>query len=826
MTFKNITENNVMIRKLFLLPLAMLVIGSCKPDSIQQYSPVKIDPGTEFQTIDGFGTCMINYKEFPGEYSEPDFFDRVVYDLGLSILRIPIPEHFEYKNDDDDPDHFNWNGYHMANNNRRRGMEETMQFVQEFKKRGVDRFMATPWSPPQYMKTNRAPIQGGFLRADMVDEFAEYLAAFIILAKKNWDIDINWVSMQNECIFAQFYRSCLYHGPGMREAVRAVSKKFEKEKINTKILINEDVFFPHRVFAFLQPVFADPETKNFKGNIAVHRHAGPKGLKEWNDLTIKLNRKNWMTETSGHDTTWQGAFTLANDIHNYLAIGNFSAWLYWQISGKTGGSNEQVYTLMLNGKPTKKYYTSKHFYRYIRPGAIRIKTVSPSDSLSISAYKHPDTGILTLVMLNNSSNTLHISLENGPQIPGKFKVYQSTETELFQVKGKYHIGEPMTIPAKSIITMVGKKKHLKDPDKETSPCETWIDKKNITGLVGNFDDFPIKSEWQGASDGHAGRLEDAKRLLDAGNINMQRFDGWTILHNALLNGDGDAVRYLIDHGADVNFPALDGWTPLHAAAAGFIGNHGIQNRKKEYDKYEIFKMVLEAQPDVNAFTVDGWTALHSAVANANTAWRQQEENTLNRIRDLILAGALIDAKDIHGRIPLHWAAFQGYSHFVNNRTVVEEDVVKLLIGAGADVNAIDSIGRTPLHYAAEMGYETIALALLQGGADISMRDAENQTPEDLAKNREAGNILYILENKRLPELRETDMITDDEGNTNKNVDKELMEAVWKGDIEKVRELLGRGADVQYRDLDGFRARDKGYDKIIRLLTEAEKIKQE
>ena len=232
-----------------------------------------------------------------------------------------------------------------------------------------------------------------------------------IISKKNWDIDINWVSIQNECIFAQFYRSCLYHGPGMREAVRAVSNKFDKEKINAKILINEDVFFPQRVFSFLQPVFADPDTKNFQGNIAVHRRAGPKGLKEWKDLTAGLNRKNWMTETSGHDTTWQGAFTLANDIHNYLAIGNFSAWLYWQISGETGGSNEQVYTLMLNGKPTKKYYTSKHFYRYIRPGAIRIKTESPSDSLSISSYKHPDTGILTLVMLNNSSNTLHISLE-------------------------------------------------------------------------------------------------------------------------------------------------------------------------------------------------------------------------------------------------------------------------------------------------------------------------------------------------------------------------------------------------------------------------------
>jgi hypothetical protein len=71
----------------------------------------------------------------------------VVHDLGLSILRIPITEHLEFANDDDGIDHFNWDNFYLSDNNRRRGMAATMEFVKEFENRGVELFMASPWSP-------------------------------------------------------------------------------------------------------------------------------------------------------------------------------------------------------------------------------------------------------------------------------------------------------------------------------------------------------------------------------------------------------------------------------------------------------------------------------------------------------------------------------------------------------------------------------------------------------------------------------------------------------------------------------------------------------
>ena len=153
--------------------------------------------------------------------------------------------------------------------------------------------MGTPWSPPEFLKTNRSPVQGGYLRADMFDEYAEYMAAQIILAKKNYGIDLNWVTMQNELLFAQFFRSCVYQPWVLKEAVRALMRKFEKEGINTKILMPEDMMFVDRMLFYIQPTMNDPETRRFNGHFTTHRRGGKDDLLNWVSETNQYNRQNY-----------------------------------------------------------------------------------------------------------------------------------------------------------------------------------------------------------------------------------------------------------------------------------------------------------------------------------------------------------------------------------------------------------------------------------------------------------------------------------------------------------------------------------------------------
>jgi ankyrin repeat protein len=264
----------------------------------------------------------------------------------------------------------------------------------------------------------------------------------------------------------------------------------------------------------------------------------------------------------------------------------------------------------------------------------------------------------------------------------------------------------------------------------------------------------------------------------------------------LLNGDGDAVRYLLDLGVDINARANDGWTPLHMAAATFVGNGQIDGRKLDYSKRDLLLLVMNAGADLSQTTEDGWTALHAVVANAHTGWRGVEAQALDRIRDLLDAGIDVNARDIHGRTALHLAALQGYFNFKNNLPAVFPDVVDILLASGADANIKDNEGHTALFYAHKMAYDKIVLSLEKNETDKENADIE------------------------LSQVREQDTGSD----ATPSLGPELLKAAWDGDIEKVKNLLSQGADTGYIDSDGFtalaRAKDNGHDEIVMLLEEA------
>lgn len=800
-----------MLKKLFCgiaFALAELPAGA-QPSAVSVR--VTVDPTRSYQTIEGFGSCIIDFAEPPAFYADSALYDRIVDDLGLSILRMSIPQELEPVNDDDDPNHFAWKNFNMH------FMERRMRFAQALKKRGVTRFIAATWSPPEFTKTHRATVQGGHLRADMYEEYAENMAAFIIAAKQNWDIDIGSISIQNELLFIEPYKSCIYNPQQVREAVRALMRKFKREGITTQIHLPEDMMFASRMLHSIRPTMADPETRYFPGHFATHRQEEYAGVTKWHEATKRYGRQTWMTETSGHDQTWAGALKMAGDMHDYLVGGQMSAWLYWQIA-----EPHSVYALMDSTRPSPKYAAAKQFYRYVRPGAVRVGSHSGHPDVLASAFRHDADGTLTAVLINRSDAAQPVEFTlRGTDQPATYQLVRSSATEGCAPVGTFALRQPLLLlPPRSVVTLLGQGRADKSAKRTAWPVAC---RSTLPGKIGQFS-VPDPGEGLAINVVSERYNRNALRAeIERGNLNKTLANGWTALHSALLGGNYEAVETLLAAGADVNRPAHDGWTPLHMAVGTFVGDsdHGKQDTVRS--KYDLFRLIMARNPDVNARTRDGWTPLHAAVANAHSAWRQQERHATDRIRDLIAAGSQLEARDQHGRTPLHWAAWQGYSRFTDALNVTDA-VVQVLLDAKADLNAVDHTGRTPLHYAAEMGYDAIVGALVRAGASKTIRDQAGHTPAQLAQARQLTTTLIVLNTGTVPgaEGRQADGITPfrEAG----KLGRELLQAAWKGDQAQVKALLAEGADVHYRDSDGFRAidraRDNGHRAIVALLLKA------
>jgi ankyrin repeat protein len=122
------------------------------------------------------------------------------------------------------------------------------------------------------------------------------------------------------------------------------------------------------------------------------------------------------------------------------------------------------------------------------------------------------------------------------------------------------------------------------------------------------------------------------------------FDGQTPFLRAALAGDITVMRLLLENGADPLLGTALGTTPL-MAAAGIGWAKGQTFNRTDGELLEAVKFCVEHGADVNAVNSNGWTALHGAA---------------NRGSDAIVAylaekGARLDVKDSEGRTPMTFA---------------------------------------------------------------------------------------------------------------------------------------------------------------------------
>jgi len=139
------------------------------------------------------------------------------------------------------------------------------------------------------------------------------------------------------------------------------------------------------------------------------------------------------------------------------------------------------------------------------------------------------------------------------------------------------------------------------------------------------------------------------------------------LHNTLLHiacyvdsdDSDDAVRDLLQAGANVEYKNKDGMTPLHIAC--------------EKNHTSITRMLIKAGANVNAKDNGGKTPLHLAC----------EKNHKYIAEILITAHANVNAQDDDGRTPLFGACYR-----------FNIDIIRMLLEANVNLKIRDMFGRT------------------------------------------------------------------------------------------------------------------------------------
>ncbi|XP_044218862.1 histone-lysine N-methyltransferase EHMT1a [Thunnus albacares] len=260
-------------------------------------------------------------------------------------------------------------------------------------------------------------------------------------------------------------------------------------------------------------------------------------------------------------------------------------------------------------------------------------------------------------------------------------------------------------------------------------------------------------------------LESILMALDDENLKPKKVKYPTRqLYISAKQGELQKVIHLLVDGKDPNF-LMEGQnkrTPLHAAAA-----EGHQ---------EICHMLVQAGANLDMSDEEQRTPLMAACEN----------NHLETVKYLLRAGAAVSHKDIMGFTCLHLAAKLGHYDVVHH----------LLSKASKHINCQDDGGWTPITWAIEYKHKELVHLLLTRGADINIRDKEQNVCLHWAALSGCDDVAQALLEARC-----------DLDAVNIHGDAPLHVAARENHLECVMLFLSRGADVSQRNREGQTALD-------------------
>jgi O-glycosyl hydrolase len=397
-----------------------------------------------YQMIEGFGTCINTWQPtVAAGYRREDFQQLYLETLGASVLRIELwPGVSTVAHDRWQDITFRDFRFDLAGGRGKVTVDVAGRL--HTASGGQLRVIATAWSPPAWMKINTSLGNGhgerknfhyksfedaasakegtdhhtyvvrNRLRRDRFLHFAKLLVEWTRYFR-SLGITFYGLSPTNEPRFSHWFESCIYTPKEYAELTEIVAWMFAKEGEPPISIFGPELMTLDVVgnLGFLTAVARRPRALHLFTALASHGYVDgyvadtkPESLVTFGKLATQFGKKAWITEGGFGDHDWPvplhqlGAPFLAA-----LRDSGVSLLTTWQTLSRT----PDEHGLMGLAGPTKKTYAAMQFWRFIRPGMVRIGVDTPA-AIDAVAFEDISAGRTALVLLNRGRSPVPVSL--------------------------------------------------------------------------------------------------------------------------------------------------------------------------------------------------------------------------------------------------------------------------------------------------------------------------------------------------------------------------------------------------------------------------------
>jgi O-glycosyl hydrolase len=481
-----------------VLRYVLLILGviiTMRSSAQSQEIKIQIDAAKKYQTMDGFGVNVNTAWWSNGMYRDTKVLqpaiDLLVDSLGATIYRAVIEEiDWEAVNDDNDPDHFNWNYYNSVFSNARfQGVFNTLRYLNQ---KGItDNLMisfmgAPPAALPITDPDPRKSWMGGIdntISPGMEDELAESIAALLYYMRYTAKVQFTLVSPMNETDIQSRTKSAghpggVVEGPNIPDAVQYVciikklAQRLDAIGMSDIRFVAPDAGFGDKLFGeYLNEVLKDPYLLGKMAHWGVHEYGKDSDhYRKQISRPDNPNKSFWVTETAGIKNLFG---QLDDDARAFMFWDGYDCvyqhgrrngygdippndWVFWEkddgkpLIGFNAESQKWI--------PRKQFYEQAHLMKFIKPGSQRIGTITGDNSLIAYTFCNPD-GNIVITGRNDNNRTIAVSgiLSNLPPVKNMKLIFTNSTGNFIEGNEIIVSGEKFkaSIPAESVFTITG-----------------------------------------------------------------------------------------------------------------------------------------------------------------------------------------------------------------------------------------------------------------------------------------------------------------------------------------------------------------------------------